>query len=151
MPSTENLAADGPLPVISMSLSKGPDIAVSVDYFGPLPVTPRGNTYFLLFTDRFSRRPDMFAVIAAEFTAEGRANLLINRYIPGWGFPRRIPSDNALQVCSKLCHAVYKLFGVRKIAISSYHPKWQRWGGVCEPHDGPNAGYAGQRALKQRG
>ena len=60
-------------PSISMPLPKGPGVAVSVDYFGPLPVTPRGNTYTLLFTDRFSRRADMFPVTAAEVTAEGTA------------------------------------------------------------------------------
>ena len=31
-------------------------------------------------------------------------------------------SDNGLQFCSKLSHAVYKLLGVRKNATSSYHP-----------------------------
>ena len=30
-----------------------PGIAVGVDYVGPLPVTPRGNTYIMLFTFRF--------------------------------------------------------------------------------------------------
>ena len=64
----------------------------------------------------------MFAVTAAEFTAEGTANTLINRYIPLWRCPRSILSDNGLQVCSKLSHAVYKLLGVRKIATCSYHP-----------------------------
>ena len=34
-----------------MPLSEGPDIAISVDYFGSLPVTPRGNAYILLITD----------------------------------------------------------------------------------------------------
>ena len=58
----------------------------------------------------------MFAVIPAEFTAEGTANMLINRYIPLWGCPRSIFSDNGLQYCSHLSHAVYKLLGVRKIA-----------------------------------
>ena len=56
--------------IISMPLPKGPGIAVSVDYFAPLAVTPRGNTNTLLFTDRFSRRADMFAVTAAEFTSK---------------------------------------------------------------------------------
>ena len=42
-------------------------------------VTPRGNTYILLFTDRFSRRGDMFPVTAAKFTAEGTANILVNQ------------------------------------------------------------------------
>ena len=45
-------------PIISMPLPDGPGIAISVDYFGPLPVTPRGNTRILLITDRFSRRAE---------------------------------------------------------------------------------------------
>ena len=69
-------------PVISIPLPKGPGIAVRIDYFGPLLVRPRGNTYILLFTGRVSRRADTYAITAAEFTAEGTANILINRYIP---------------------------------------------------------------------
>ena len=68
----------------------------------------------------------MFAVIAAEFTAESTANILINRYIPLWGCPRSILSDNGLQFCSKLSHVVYELLGVRKIATSSYHSSGNR-------------------------
>ena len=83
-----------------MPLPEGPGIAISVDYFGPLPVTSRGNTYILLITYRFSRRADMFAVIAAEFTAEGTANILVNKFILLWGCPRTILSDNGLQFCS---------------------------------------------------
>ena len=47
--------------VILMSWPEGPGIAVNVDYFGPLAVTPRGNTYILLFTYRFSRRANVYA------------------------------------------------------------------------------------------
>ena len=57
-------------PIISMPLLQGPGIAISVDYFRPLPVTPRGNTYILLITDRFGRRADMFAVTAAPLRAQ---------------------------------------------------------------------------------
>ena len=64
----------------------------------------------------------MFAVTAAEFTAKGTANIVINRYIPLWGCPRSILSDDGLQFGSKLSHAVYQLLGVGKIATSSYHP-----------------------------
>ena len=60
----------------------------------------------------------MFAVTAAE----GMANIVINRYIPLWGCPRSILSNNGIQFCSKLSNAVYKLLGVRKMATSSYNP-----------------------------
>ena len=85
-----------------MPLPDVPGFAVGYDYFGPLPVTPRGSTYILLFTDSFSRRADMFHVTAAEFTAEGTANILVTQYIPLWGCPRTILSDNGLQICSNL-------------------------------------------------
>ena len=52
-----------------MPLPEGPGIAVGVDYFGPLPVTSPGNTYILLFTDRFSRLADVYVVAAAKCTA----------------------------------------------------------------------------------
>ena len=97
-----------------MPLPEGSGVAVSVDNFGPLPVTPRGNTYILLLTDCFSRRADMFPVTAAEFTAEDTANIVV-------GCPRTILSDNGLQFCSKLSQAVYQLLGVHKLATSSYH------------------------------
>ena len=109
-------------PATTMPLPEGPDVAVSVDYFGPLQVTPRGNNYILLFTDRFSRRADMFPATAAEFTTEDTGNILVNQYIPLWGCPRTILSDNRLQFGSKRSQAVYQLLGVYKLATSSYHP-----------------------------
>lgn len=82
----------------------------------------RDNTYILLFADRFSRRADTFAVTAAAITSEGTANVLVNQHIPLCGYPRSIRSDNGFQVCLKLSHVVYNLFGVRKIITSSCHP-----------------------------
>ena len=78
--------------------------------------------YILLITDCFSRRANMFPVTAAKCTAEGTANVLVNKYITLWGCPRTIVSDNGLQFCSKLSQAVYRLLGVRKLATSSNHP-----------------------------
>ena len=63
----------------------------------------------------------MYAVTAAEFTAEGTANILISRYIPLWRCPCSILSDNVLQDSSKLSQAVYNLPGVRKITTCLCH------------------------------
>ena len=68
-------------------------------------VTPRGNTYILLFIDRFSRRADMFPVTAAECTAEATANILVNQCISKWRCPRTILSNNGLQFNSMLSQA----------------------------------------------
>ena len=101
-------------PIITMPLPEGPGVAVRVDYFG--------NTYILLLTDCFSLRADMLPVTATEFTVEVTANILVNLYIPLWGCPRTILSDNGLQVCSKIIQCVYQLLGVLKLATISYHP-----------------------------
>ena len=49
-------------PILTIPLPSAPGVAIRVDYFGPLPTTPRGFSYILLFTDRFSRRANMYAV-----------------------------------------------------------------------------------------
>ena len=66
--STENLAADGPV-------ARHLDATARRAWHS---VTPRGNTYILLFTHRFSRRADMYVVTAAEFTSEGTANIPVS-------------------------------------------------------------------------
>ena len=93
-------------PVISMPLPEGPGITISVDYFDPLPVTPRGSTYILFITGHFSRWADMFAVTAAEFTTEGTANILVNKYIPLWG--ARAPYSRI--TASSSAPSVHKLY-----------------------------------------
>ena len=114
--------------ILPIPLPTSLGVSVSVDYFGPLPITARGNSYILLFTDRFSRRADMFAVTTAEFTAEGTANILANRFNPLWGCPSTLLSDNGPQFCARLATAVYKLPGIHKLTTSAYHPS--RNGGV---------------------
>ena len=109
-------------PTLSIPLPKGPGVSVSVDYFGLLPITAQGNSYILLFTDRFSRRADMFAVTAADFTTEGSTNILVNRFIPLWGCPSTLLSGNGLQFCVQLATAVYKHMGIHKLTTSVYRP-----------------------------
>ncbi|CAB1106512.1 unnamed protein product [Ectocarpus sp. CCAP 1310/34] len=106
-----------------MPLPQGPGTVVGVDFFGPLPVTAKGNSYILLFTDRFSRRADMFAVTAAEFTARGTAHIFVNQYMTKWGCPTTLLSDNGLHFCSKLSMAIYEVMKIKKVTTSSYHPQ----------------------------
>lgn len=98
-------------------------MVVSVEYFGPLPVTTRGNCYILLFTDRFRRCVDKFAVYAADVTAEGTADVFVNQHITFSGCPATLLSDNGLQFWSKLSKAVYRLFGLRKLGTMFFHPE----------------------------
>ena len=64
----------------------------------------------------------MYAVTDAEFTAEGTANILVNKYIPLWGCPLRILSDNGRQFSSQLAVAILALLKVRRVTTTAYHP-----------------------------
>ena len=65
-----------------MPLPSGPGQIVSVDYFGPLPITQNGNKHILMYTDRFSRHIAAYAVTQDERTAEGTARIFVEQYNP---------------------------------------------------------------------
>ena len=102
-------------PVISIPLPNSPGEAISLKYFDPLPTASNGCKHMLLITDRFSRRASMYAVPASEFTAAGTADILVNDYIPKWGCPKSMLTDNGRRFCSELSRAVCKTLGIRKL------------------------------------
>ena len=64
----------------------------------------------------------MYTTAEADFTASGTADILVDHYIPLWGCPVTLLSDDGLQFCAKLSRALYERLGVNKIFTSSYHP-----------------------------
>ena len=64
----------------------------------------------------------MYGVAAAQFTAVGTADMLIDQYIPLWGCPVTLISDNGLRFTASLSNAIYELLGTNKTSTSSYHP-----------------------------
>ena len=108
-------------PVLSIPLPNRPGVYVSVDYFGHLPITVGGNSSIFPFTDRFSRCADMLTATAAEFTAEGTTNMLVNPFIPLLECPFTLLSDNLPHFCAQLATAVYKVLGIHKLTTSAHH------------------------------
>ena len=106
-----------------MPLPSGPGQIVSVDYFGPLPITRNGNKNVLLYTDRFSRHIATYAVTQDERTAEGTARIFMEQYNPLWGCPHTLLPDNGSAFVARLSLAIYKLMRIRKIATTAFHPK----------------------------
>lgn len=78
MPSAQDFTPNNPLVNPSSAVANGPSILINVDYFEPLPVTPRGNAYILLFTDRFSHRLDMYAMTAAQLATSSSMDIHMN-------------------------------------------------------------------------
>ena len=110
-----------------MPLPSGPDQIVSVEYFGPLPITLNGNKHILLlivlYTDRFSRHIAAYAVTQDERTSGRTARIFVEQYIPLWECPHALLSDNGSEFVARLSLAIYKLMRIRKIATTAFHPK----------------------------
>ena len=106
-----------------MPLPSGPGQIVSVDYFGPLPMTQNGNKHILLYTDRFSRHIAAYAVTQDERAAEGTAQIFVEKYVSLWRCPHTLSSDNGSEFVARLSLAIYKLMRIRKIATTAFHPK----------------------------
>ncbi|CAB1115089.1 unnamed protein product [Ectocarpus sp. CCAP 1310/34] len=121
-PPVSSPSAARPASPVSPSL-QGPGTVVGVDFFGPLSMTAKGNSYIWLFTNRFSRRADMFAVSAAKLTAKGTAQIFVNQYMTKWGCPTTLLSDNRLHFCPKLSMAIYEVMKIKKVTTSSNHPQ----------------------------
>ena len=64
----------------------------------------------------------MYDTTEAESTASGTADILVDHYIPLWGCPVSLLSDNGLQLCSNLSRALYERLGINKTATCSYYP-----------------------------
>ena len=64
----------------------------------------------------------MSATTEAQFTASDTADILVDQYIPLWGCSVTLPSDNGLQVCSKIPLTLFDRLGINKIVTRSYHP-----------------------------
>ena len=90
-------------------------------------------TYCDLVTDRQQR--------AYTIVREHRA-LTFSRGTPQLGPLRRAAPGSQIRRCWVwVCNT--------DATIRNFpNPKQLWWGGACEPHDGPNAGYGGQRAPK---
>ena len=50
------------------------------------------------------------------------ADTLLNKYIPLWGCPVTLLSDNGQQLTSKMATIVYDRVGIRKANTNAYHP-----------------------------
>ena len=83
-----------------MPLPSGPGQILSVDYFGPLPITRNGKKHILLYTDRFSRRHiAAYAVTQDERTAEGTARIFVEQNVPLRGCPYTLLSMTIIDEC----------------------------------------------------
>ena len=94
---------------------------VGMDFFGPLPTTKQGNTQVLSFTDHFTKYVSLHAV--KRGLEDKVAQHLTEGIICNHGVMNRLISDRGQSFISKVITEVYKVFKIKKISTTAWHPQ----------------------------
>jgi len=94
---------------------------LSVDIFGPMPAARKGNRFILVITDRFPKLTKCVAL--RRTTAMSSASSIIDAWVPAYGPPDRILSDQRPQFMSNFFIAVMKMLGIETVRTTAYHPQ----------------------------
>lgn len=94
---------------------------VQMDIVGPLPVTERKNKYMLILQDCLTKYLD--AIPIKESDSLTVATALAEQYISRFGCPKSIQIDQGSQFCSKITEQLCKIFGIRHLTSTAWHPE----------------------------
>uniref|UniRef100_A0A3B1JX16 Integrase catalytic domain-containing protein n=1 Tax=Astyanax mexicanus TaxID=7994 RepID=A0A3B1JX16_ASTMX len=92
-----------------------------VDFVGPLPRTPCGNAYILVFVDYFSKWVEVSAV--KEATARTAANKFMSEVFARHGAPTYLISDRGSPFISDFFEHVVSSLGTEHRLTTAYHPQ----------------------------
>lgn len=93
---------------------------VHLDLVGPLQES-QGYRYLLTMIDRATKWPE--AVPLSEITADAVATGFLNTWIPRFGVPAKITTDQGRQFESCLFNKLAQRLGCEKIRTTAYHPQ----------------------------
>lgn len=77
--------------------------------------------YPLVFTEYLTKWPEIFPVKTID--AETKVKLLVNEIIPRHSAPRTLLSDQGKNFLAALVAEVCKLYSIKKINTTAYHPQ----------------------------
>lgn len=92
-----------------------------VDFVGPLPRTPSGNAYLLVFVDYFSKWVEVCAV--REATAKVAAGKFVSEVLARHGAPTYLISDRGTPFVSELFENITSTLGSVHRLTTAYHPQ----------------------------
>ena len=93
---------------------------VHLDFQGPLPETPRGNTNILVMVDQFTKWCEI--VPLPSQTAETTAKAAVNELCARFGCPFPVHTDQGRNFESKLFKVICDLFHIHKTRTTPYRP-----------------------------
>ena len=117
-------------PMIITSTSKTPFERISLDLVGPLPISEHNNKYILTFQDDLTKFIQAIPIPIQE--ASTVSEVYVRKIICVFGNPKTLLTDQGTNFLSELFKNVCKLFKIKKIQTSSYHP--QTNGGLERSH-----------------
>ena len=94
---------------------------VSLDYYGPLKVTQKGNEYILTMQCLLTKF--VVAVPLSETTALATAKALVNNLFCVYGIPVSILTDQGRNFISHVMEDLAKIFRIKKYRSSAFHPQ----------------------------
>jgi len=92
---------------------------LSVDIFGPIPASKKGNRFILVITERFAKLTK--GVALRRITTMSVASAIIDAWVSTCGPPDRILSDQWPQFMSIFFIAVMKMLGIETARTTAYH------------------------------
>ncbi|POM64401.1 Hypothetical protein PHPALM_20073 [Phytophthora palmivora] len=111
---------DRRMPVQDLS---GPFSLLVVDAVGPLVTTPRGNKFFLVFADNFTRGVEAVAIKRLDTVTV--VETMVNEVISRHGVLERLLSDQGSNFISELARSFYETLGIKKLVGAAYHHQTQ--------------------------
>ncbi|GAW05938.1 Retrotransposable element Tf2 155 kDa protein type 1 [Lentinula edodes] len=100
-------------------IPEGPWQFITVDFIGPLPES-NGYDFIMVVVDRFLKRAH-FLPCNSTITAEGAADLFMERIWCLHGTPRKVLSDRGPQFISKFLARIYERMGIKRSLSTAYH------------------------------
>ena len=99
----------------------GPMEMISMDCFGPLAQTNRGNKHLLVVTDYYTKWVEGYALLDQKATTV--AQVLVDEVFKRFEIPAILHSDQWRNFESKIIQEVCKLPEIKRVRATPYHPQ----------------------------
>ncbi|KZR97300.1 Uncharacterized protein APZ42_007909, partial [Daphnia magna] len=108
-------------PLHPLPLVEGVWERIAMDIVGPIQESAKGYRYILVISDYASRF--VFTVPMRNQTAQTIAKVLVNKIFTKYGSPEVVLTEQDTNFLSSLIQEVCKLFKVKQIRTTAYHPQ----------------------------